>query len=112
MDIENITLQRHIGYKKFEELRSGGAIEKGDIIIYPEKNSSEIINPVHAQVSDSPYFLDICGTPANLSLKNCGSIGYCAALLKRHWVLIKKQDLSKLEKIPFKERIRIFKKKS
>lgn len=108
--IKNISVMQNTGYKKFEELQSKKIIDEGDIIIYPEKNSSGIVNPIHLMVTNY-YWLDICGNPSNLYEKECGSIGYQIALKNKPWGLVKKKEISKLQELSFDERREFFKNK-
>ncbi|MBI2547244.1 MAG: hypothetical protein HYW23_02245 [Candidatus Aenigmarchaeota archaeon] len=100
------------GFRTFEELRADGIIETGDIIISPYYNKflgkrSRIRNMHHWAVTDSSYYLAICGNPYNLTKHSDGASGYRLALERKPWQLIKKAQVSEFQKIDYSERCKI-----
>ena len=99
------------GFREFERMRSSGGIVPGDIIFfsrYLESFGRRRKETSYAAVTDS-VFLEIIGNPYDLvNRRDCGAIGYRAALERAPWSAFKKDQLPELLRIPPEEREELY----
>jgi hypothetical protein len=103
----NNPIIRGRGFEKYEALLSEGKVERGDMLVFPQYETSVPGKPqkytMQAAVIDD-VFLSVRGNPYDLSIRTGGGIGYKAALEGKPWALIKKEDIPKIQRMSLKER--------
>lgn len=99
------------GFREFESARSRGNIVSGDVVFFSRYVTSfgkRRKETGYAVVTDS-VFLEIIGNPYDLvNRRDCGAIGYRAALERAPWSAFKKDQLPELLKIHPKEREELY----